>query len=286
MNRRVRLQVVSRSGTAVDDPGMQRIAGGEATFPAGAHRFPIAHADLAELATRANADGAAVLLRPGHPVGRAIIDRDVIELRRWLVEPGAPRHRARIIGRCIARDDCALVAGDDHRVRVVGRHPGLVVVVSTGRPAQRHPCLAAVLRTTHGDVRDVHDVRIPWIDRDLLEVPAAAPEGRIRREARPRRTGVVRAEEPALSWRWRGRSTRNRRRGRGRGGIRHETVHHRIESLRVRRRDRDARAPNPCRGQSCRELRPGRATVDRLEDAATGPVGWGIGEPGWTTRIP
>src|SRR5204863_7650670 len=122
---------------------------------------------------------------------------------------------ARIGGARVAGDDRALVAGDDQDVWIVGRDPDLVVVVAAGGAADHVPRLAAVAAAVHGDVRHVDDVRVLRIDGDLLEIPAAAPQRLVGPDAPPRRPGVVRAEDPALTRRRRRRAARRlRRRGR------------------------------------------------------------------------
>src|SRR5205814_484131 len=112
--------------------GIEGIARGVSALAARRYRLPIARRDLGELAARAHRDRTRVLLRGCDPVRKAIVDGEVVQLRRWLIEPRAPCHGAWVIGFGIVRDDGALIAGHDHRVRVVGIDPGLVVVVATG----------------------------------------------------------------------------------------------------------------------------------------------------------
>src|SRR6185437_4223316 len=95
-HRLVEREIVALTRAAEDDPRMQRIARRVAALAAGADRLPVAHRDLAELAARADGDGARILLRAGHPVREAIVDRDVVELRRRLIEPRAPGDLTRI----------------------------------------------------------------------------------------------------------------------------------------------------------------------------------------------
>ncbi len=129
-DRQVGLEVPAAALAAVDHAGMQRIAGRIPALAGGADRLPVALRDLRELAARAHRHRAAVLLRADHPVREAVVDRCVVDLRRGLIEPRAPGHRARIGGTRVAGDDRALVARDDQDVRVLGRDPHLVVIVA------------------------------------------------------------------------------------------------------------------------------------------------------------
>src|SRR6266540_814101 len=70
---------------AEKDFGMQRIGRGVTGFAARAQADPIALRDFAAVAVNGCADRAAVLLRARHPVRKAIVRRDVIELRGWLL---------------------------------------------------------------------------------------------------------------------------------------------------------------------------------------------------------
>src|SRR5450759_5553607 len=90
-----------------------------------------------------------------------------------------------------------------------------MIVVATGRATHRDPTLAAVLRSIDRNIGHIYDVGIAGINRDLLEVPPAAPQRLIRRQPSPRCTGVVRAEESSLTRRrLRGASVRRRSRRR------------------------------------------------------------------------
>src|SRR5216110_3784401 len=121
-------------------------------------------------AARRSADGAAVLLRAGHPVREAIVGGYVIDLRRGLVVPGTPGCGS------VNAYDSALVAADDHSLRIVGINPELVIVVAAGRALDCRPGLARVRRSIDGRVHDVHDVRVFGIDGNLFEVPASIPQ--------------------------------------------------------------------------------------------------------------
>ncbi len=119
-HRRILLEIVATAGASVNDPGMQRVAGRHPALATSFDRLPVAHGDLGELASRPDGDGAGVLLRARDPIWNAVIDRHVIDLRRWLIQPRAPGHRRRIVGARVARDDRTLVTGDDHGIWIVG----------------------------------------------------------------------------------------------------------------------------------------------------------------------
>ena len=100
------IPVEPRQLAAVDQVGVQRVRRDVAVL-LGAHRVPFADGDLPVVAAARHAGGARLLLPAVHPVGEAVVRRDVIELRGRLVVPGAPL-RAAVDG-----DDRALIAGDE-----------------------------------------------------------------------------------------------------------------------------------------------------------------------------
>src|SRR5262249_53894690 len=84
----------------------------DVTALASANRFPIAWGNRAVVAAARDANGTAVLLRSVDPIGKTVVDRDVVELRRRLVIPGAP---------CLAFVDAdrrALIDAGNHAARV------------------------------------------------------------------------------------------------------------------------------------------------------------------------
>ena len=85
--------------------------------------------------------------------GKCVVGGDVIELRRRLVEPGAPRRAA------VQRDDGALIGDGDDDVRVVGVDPRTLVVLAAGRALERRPRRAAVDGLARDDVGDDHRSR-------------------------------------------------------------------------------------------------------------------------------
>src|ERR1700746_2038488 len=87
---------------------------------------------------RENPHGATLLLTGAHAVGEGRRDAHVIELCGRLVEPTAPG-LPRVQG-----DDRALIADERDDAGVVGVDPEILVVIATGRPAQRDPAAAAV----------------------------------------------------------------------------------------------------------------------------------------------
>ena len=141
------LDIEAAARAAEDDAGMQRIAGCHAAFAARPDRLPVALPDLRELAARSHGHGAAVLLRARDPVWESIVDRDVINLRDGLIQPRAPLHLGNVVFARVGRDDRPLIAREDDDVGVVRRHPYPLVIVATGRAAERHPRFAAVLRS-------------------------------------------------------------------------------------------------------------------------------------------
>ena len=84
-----RLKRVDRCA-AVDEVGVERIGRGVAVL-VHAHRVELAIADRAVVAAARHAPRARVLLSAAQPVRERVVRRDVIERRRRLVVPRAPR---------------------------------------------------------------------------------------------------------------------------------------------------------------------------------------------------
>src|SRR6266545_8239776 len=146
--------------------------------------------------------------------------------------------------------------------------PDALIVIAARRSPDRRPAAAAVLGAPHDDRCAIDHVLIFWVDDDGWQVAAtdAAEWPRIRRRGggvaeRRGRTGdpcaqgPMRAAVAGLVEAHRPRSPR---------GI--HGCHHRVDHLRIARRDRDVRLEY--RWQSARELRPCRAAVDGLVDPA------------------
>src|SRR5262249_1092070 len=177
--------IAARDRTAEQYFGVQRIGRGVAGFAAGAQADPVAKRDFSAIAAHRRANRAAVLLRARHPVGKAVVRRDVIDLRRWLVVPRTPRRAS------VDADDRSLIAPENHPVRIVRIDPKLVIIVAAGRALDRRPALARVCRTIEAGVRTVDDVRILRVNDNLAEVPAASPEAIVAGDQAPCRSGVV-----------------------------------------------------------------------------------------------
>ena len=228
---------------AINQIGVQRIRRHVAVF-LGADGMPLAHGDLAVIAAARHARGARLLLAAVHPVGEAVVGRHVIELRRGLVVPAAPRLAA------VDGDDGALIAGDEDDARVPGIDPDTMVVIATGRAAEGGERLAAVAGLPRDDVGDVDDVRVAGIDLDLVEVAVAAPQPRVGVDAPPRLARVVGAVHAAAA----------RRADNG------------VDALAVAGRDPQADPPQPvlCRRQARADLPPRRAAVGGFIETVVG----------------
>src|ERR1043165_5789121 len=98
--------VATRDRTAEEDFRVQRIGRRVTRFAAGAQTFPIAIRDVRMNAARRCAYSATVRWRPGDTERKTIVSSEVIDLRRGLVIPGAPRDRA------VNANDRALIAGE------------------------------------------------------------------------------------------------------------------------------------------------------------------------------
>src|ERR1700730_13262765 len=143
-------------------------------------------------AARRCADGATVLLRASHEVGEAVVRGHVIDLRGWLVVPGAPGRGS------IHAYNSPLIAGDDHSLWIVGIDPELVIVVAAGRAFDRCPCLTGVRRSIDGRIHDVNGVLVFRIDGNLFEVPAAVPQSFVGGKSGPGRARIIRSKNPTF----------------------------------------------------------------------------------------
>ncbi len=189
------------------------------------------------------------------------------------------------VGPGVLRDDAALVAGHDHRVRLVRGDPRLVVVVAARRAADDLPGVAAVPGAGDDHVGHVDEVRVLRVDHDVLEVPAAPPQPGVVGELRPVRAAVVGAEEAALPGGALAVGVRARLRRR-RAGRRLQVVDHGVDAVRLAGAHGDPAPAHPLRRQAVGQLLPGVAAVGGLVDAAAGPVGGRVHEPRRPARIP
>src|SRR6266699_127198 len=219
----------------------------------------------------------------------------MVYLRRRLIEPRAPGDVARIAGTGIPGNDGALIARDDHCVRITWVYPRLMMVVAARRSTNDHPRFSAVPRAVDRDVRHIDSIGVRRIDGDLLELPASSPERRVVGEASPGDACIIRSEESTLAGRG-ARWPRSRRRGLRRRSpqrwlylgrsLGHKAVYDCIDTIRIRRGDCDAGSPDSLLRQSVCELCPGAAAVCGLEDSAARTVRRSIREPGRTSRVP
>ena len=129
----------ARELPAVDDVGVERIRR-DVPVLLGADGMPVAESDRAVVAAARDRDRAALLLPAVDPVRKAVVRRDVVELRRRLVVPAAPR-RARVHG-----DRRALVGREEDDVGVLRVDEDRVVVVAARRALHGRERLPAVGR--------------------------------------------------------------------------------------------------------------------------------------------
>ena len=126
-----------------------------------AGRLPVAeaqHAESRDHVLDADAHRSPAARRRGG-TGSRLLRRDVVDLRRRLVVPRAPRRRA------VHAHHRALVAGEHHAIRVLGIHPDLVVVVAAWRTLPRHKRLSGVFRAVRRRVDHIRLIRVHRIDR-------------------------------------------------------------------------------------------------------------------------
>src|SRR5258708_12806315 len=116
----------------------------------------------------------------------------MIELRGWLVVPGAPRLTA------VARHNRALIAAENHPPRLVRINPEFVIVIASGRPFERGKRLPSVVRLVGCGVRDVHSVRVCGLHADFPEVPPALPDAPVIRNPLPSLPPPASTQHPAF----------------------------------------------------------------------------------------
>src|SRR5439155_24357167 len=141
--------------------------------------MPIAKGDGAVIAAAGNRRGAAILLRAVNAIRKLVIYRHMIELRRRLVVPGAPS------GAAIHADGRALVAAEDHALRIFRIDPKRMVIIAPRRAFDGRESLAAIGGAVKRDIRRIHNIGILWINGQLAEIPSPAVNARIGADQNP-----------------------------------------------------------------------------------------------------
>ena len=118
--------------------------------------MPFAETDLAVVAAAHRAGGAALLLRAVNPIRKAVVGRDVINLRGRLVVPGAPGCAA------VHADYRALITRQRDDLRIFRADPDALVIIAARRPLEAGERFPAVGRAPRRRVRHVHNVWIVW----------------------------------------------------------------------------------------------------------------------------
>ncbi len=225
---------------------------------AGRHLVELRQVDAVEAVGAArHAGGARILLRAINHVREAVVGHDMVELAGRLVEPAAPRRPA------VQGDDGALVDAEDAPVGVRRIDPQRVIVVAAGRALDRHERPAAVAAAVERRVHHVERLGIARIDRQLAEVPAAAPHPLVGGRPPPGRAAVVGAEDAAV-----------------------DRVDDRVHRVRPAWRDGEADPPGRRRQAGRRQPRPRPPEVRRPPQAAARPVRRRIDAPRRPPRLP
>src|SRR5205085_3694743 len=188
--RLARRLVEARELAAVDEVRVRGV-GGDVAVLFRADRAPVAERDRAVVAAAGGSDRAALLLAAVDPVGKLIVRRDVVELRRRLVVPTAPRAPA------VDGERRALVGGEQDDFGVLRINPDGVVVVAAGRSLPGVVGVTAVGRAIGRGVGRINYVGVARVNLHLGEVAAAAPHARLVVDALPRFARVVRAVDAA-----------------------------------------------------------------------------------------
>src|SRR5262245_13523329 len=98
-----------------------------------------------------------------------MIGRHVIELRRRLVVPTAPRNST------IDSYNRTLITRDNHPLRIVRVNPELVIVVAPRSTFDCGPLASAIGGSIDRSVLDINGVCDLRIDGNFVEVPTASP---------------------------------------------------------------------------------------------------------------
>jgi len=210
------------------------------------------------IGTAEDGDATAILLRAVHRIRKAIVGDDVLQLRRGLVIPCAPRLAA------IDADGGALIRRQDH-VRGISRiNPELVIIVAAGGAANDRNRLAGIIRAVERDVRDVENIWILRIDGDVAEVPGAAGEPGVGALESPCVTTIVGTVEARFLC----------------------VIDNCVNALTIWRHSDAGASPIAVRKTRTDEALPGIAAIFGAEDSATCSVNGRIGAPRRTMRVP
>src|SRR6516165_11242298 len=188
--RRNPLELFVRKFLTIDEASkehtrMQWIGSDVAVLVASLHGPPVARAERAELPSARDSRGAAVLLCAVNPVGILIVGGDVVKLAVRLVVPGTPRFAA------VQCNDGALIATQNHALRLVGVDPQFVIIVAVGCAPQSRKGFPAVARLIKRSVRDIDAIRIFRINGYFAEVPPSSPSALLVRNALPVLPAIV-----------------------------------------------------------------------------------------------
>ena len=237
---------------AIDDirvPGVRR---GHAVF-LDVHGMPVVERDASVIRAALHARATGILLPGTDAIGKRVVSGHVVHRGGVLVVPVAPAQAA------IRRDHGALVGHRDDDLRIVRVDPDALVVVAARRAAHGAPRQPAVHGPPHHGRGAVDDVRVFGVDGDGREIAAADAGERahvLRQSRRCARStnglepvgatvsGLVETNR-ALSW-----------------------CDHGVEDVRIARGDRHVGLLD--RRQALRQLVPGGAAVNGLEDAHAG----------------
>src|SRR6266851_6720722 len=185
-------EILPRDRAAKYHARIQRVRGDVTIFATRVDRPPIMKIQRKVTAAAWSGNRVTVLLRAINPIRKLVVRNHVIELRRWLVEPGTPRFTS------VARHNRSLVATENHPPRLIGINPQFVIVVAPGRAFESCKRLPSVARLIGCSIWDVHGVRILRIHAELSEIPPALPDAPVSRNPLPTLAAVVRTKKPAL----------------------------------------------------------------------------------------
>ena len=237
-------EILPRHKSSEHHSRIERVRRHVSVLVARLHRPPIVKVQRAVLAAAGCRRWPTVLLRPVNPVRKLIVRSDVIKLSGCLVVPRAPRFST------IARYDRALIAAQNHPLRIVWINPQLVVIWASRIAFEHGEGLSSVLRLVDRSVRHIHNVRVFRINADFSEVPPSPPDTLVIRNALPLLSAVIRPVQPALLG-----------------------IHDQVNPFRIARRKRDSDSPEAFRRQALSRHRlPVVSAVIRTIQPAAGPT--------------